>query len=114
MQQGSLLDRWRIHRDGRILHAEAIALENAIAAKLVQPAVGKGAGAIATVLVVSADETAASAVRKNVFQCEVAASAWKGLMIVRLCARDGAALRQDLIAVLQTVRPEPLPRLLLN
>jgi urease accessory protein len=114
MQQGSLLERWRIHGDGRILHAEAIALDNAIAANLAQSAVAKGAGAIATVLVVSADETAAGAVRKNSFHGEVAASAWKGLMIVRLCARGAAALRQDLIAVLQTVRAEPLPRLLLN
>ena len=114
MQQGCLLDRWRIHRDGRILHAEAVRLEGAIAAKLAQRAVAKGAGAIATVLVVPADETAARAVRKNTFRGEVAASAWKGLMTVRLCARDGAALRKDLIAVLQTVRAEPLPRLLLN
>jgi urease accessory protein len=114
MQQGCLFDRWRVHRDGRILHAEAVRLEGAIAAKLAQPAVANSGGAIATVLVVPADETAANAVRKNTFRGEVAASAWKGLMTVRLCARDGAALRKDLIAVLQTVRAEPLPRLLLN
>jgi urease accessory protein len=114
MERGRLLDRWRVRRDGRMLHAEALRLDGAIATRLAQGAVAKGSGAIATVLVVPADETAASAVRKNSFHGEVAASAWKGLMIVRLCARDAAALRKDLIAVLQTVRAEPLPRLLLN
>jgi urease accessory protein len=114
MERGSLLDRWRIYRAGRMLHAEALRLDGAITTKLAQSAVAKGAAAIATVLVVPPDETAADTVRKNSFYGEVAASAWKGLMIVRLCAFDAAALRRDLIAVLQTVRAEPLPRLLLN
>ena len=114
MERGSLLDRWRIHRDGRILHAEAVRLDGAIAARLAQGAAANGGGAIATMLLVAADEAAASAVRGKTFRGEVAASAWKGMMIVRLCARDGATLRGDLITLLQTVRAEPLPRLLLN
>jgi urease accessory protein len=114
LRQGHLLDRWRFYRNGRILHAESIRLDGAIAAKLAQGAVAGGGLAIATVLVIPADEALATSVRKNTFRGEVAVSAWKGLMIARLCARDAAAVRSDLIMLLQTIRAEPLPRLLLN
>lgn len=114
VQKGLLLDRWRLYRDGRIFHAEAIRFDGEIASKLAAAAVAGGGTGIATLLVMPADESSLSAVRKLRFHGEVAASAWKELMVVRLCAPDGAALRHDLIAVLNTVRGGSLPRLWLN
>jgi urease accessory protein len=116
VHHGRLSDRWRVHRAGRIVHAEAMRLDGDIACKLAQPAVGKGALAVATVLIVPGDETTTACVRAlgHRFRGEVAASAWKGMMVVRLCAANGAALRGDLIAVLSAVRGASLPRLWLN
>ena len=116
VRHGRLADRWRIHRHGRIIHAEAMRLEGDIAAKLLQSAVGKGAVAVATVLIWPGDEMTAAGVRAlgDRFRGDVAASAWKDMMVVRLCAADGAALRHDLVAVLRTMRAISLPRLWLN
>ena len=111
-----LFDRWRLRRGGRLMHAEALRLDGAVAARLAQPAVTKGGIAVATVLVVPGDEGTAAGVRAlgDCFRGEVGVSAWNGLAAVRLCAADGEALRHDLVAVLAAVRVAPWPRLWLN
>jgi urease accessory protein len=116
VDDSSLFDRWRLRRGGRLIHAEAMRLDGAVAAKLEEPAVAKGGVAVATVLVVPADEGMAASVRAvgDEFRGEVGVSAWNGLAIARLCAADGAALRHDLVAVLTAVRGTALPRLWLN
>ena len=48
------------------------------------------------------------------FRGEVGSSAWNGFALVRLCARDGAALRHDIVDVLGAIRGRALPRLWLN
>jgi urease accessory protein len=116
VQHGRLSDRWRIYRQRRIVHAEAMQLDAEIAPKLAQGAVTKGGLAVATLLVLPGDETTAAGVRVlgQKFRGEIAASAWKGMMVVRLCAADGAALRHDLVMILSAVRGMSLPRLWLN
>jgi urease accessory protein len=111
-----LFDRWRLRRGGRLIHAEAVRLEGAAAAKLERRAVAADGIAVATVLVVPADEGTAANVRAfaDRVRGEVGVSAWNGLAVVRLCAADGAALRHDLVAVLTALRGKPLPRLWLN
>jgi urease accessory protein len=113
---GCVRDRWRIRRDGRLLHAEAMRLEGEIATRLAQGAVGNGAVAIATILVVPADEAMVAGLRALAprLRGEAAASAWKGMMTARLCAKDGAALRHDLVAILSALGGLRLPRLWLN
>ena len=59
------------------------------------------------------DEAAVERVRAASFAGEVGVSAWNGLAVARLCAKDGAALRRDLAAVL-TALAATLPRLWLN
>jgi urease accessory protein len=116
VDDGLLFDRWRLRRCGRLIHAETMRLDGAVARKLAQPAVAKGGIAVATVLVVPGDEATAAGVRAlgDRWRGEAGASAWNGLMVVRLCAPDGEALRHDLLAVLAAVRAAPLPRLWLN
>jgi urease accessory protein len=111
-----LFDRWRLRRGGRLMHAEALRLDGAVASRLAQSAVANGGIAVATVLVVPGDEGTAAGVRAlgDRFRGEVGVSAWNGLAAVRLCAADGEALRHDLVAVLVAVRDAPLPRLWLN
>jgi urease accessory protein len=113
---GFLLDRWRVRRDGRLLHAETLRLDGNVAAKLAQAAVAKGGVAVASVLLVPGNDTMVAAVRDASGQCrgEVGASAWNGIAVVRLVAPDGAALRHDLVGVLAAVRGGRLPRLWLH
>jgi urease accessory protein len=111
-----LLDRWRLRRGGRLIHAEALRLDGAVATRLARRAVAEGGIAVATVLVVPGDEGTAAGVRalRDRLRGEVGVSAWNGLAVVRLCAADGEALRHDLVAVLAAVRGASLPRLWLN
>ncbi len=111
-----VFDRWHLRRGGRLIHAEAMRLDGAVAAKLAQPAVANGGVAVATVLIVPADEAVAAGFRAldDQFLGEVGVSAWNGFAVVRLCAADGAALRHDLVAVLTAVHNGSLPRLWLN
>jgi urease accessory protein len=114
--RGRLVDRWRVRRAGRLAFAETLRLDGAISQKLGQAAVARGAIALATVLVLPADETVVRTVRSLAggFAGEVGISAWNGFAVVRLCAADGAALRGDLVTVLGALRQRSLPRLWLN
>jgi urease accessory protein len=116
VEGGRFVDHWRVRRGGKLLFAETVRLDGAIAEKLAQPAVAAGNIAIATVLIVPGGEATVAAVRarNGQFQGEVAASAWNGFGIARLCARDGAALRHDLVAVLSALGRATLPRLWLT
>src|SRR6185295_6924708 len=101
--QGALIDRWRVRRGNKLIYAETVRLDGAIAARLAEPAVAKGGVAIATVLIAPGDDAAVTAVRSQEFEGEVGASAWNGLAAVRLCANDAAALRRDLVHVMTAV-----------
>jgi urease accessory protein len=114
VEQGELIDRWRIRLGGRLVFAESVRLSGAIAAKLAEPAAAAGGCAIATVLVAPGGEPQAAAVRAQVFSGEVAISAWNGIGVARLCARDGAVLRRDLARVLAALDSGPLPKLWLD
>lgn len=116
VRDGFLFDRWRLRRGGRLIHAEAMRLDGAVANKLAQPAVAKGGIALATVLIVPGDEVTAATVRAvgDQLRGEAGVSAWNGFAVVRLCAADAGTLRHDLIAVLCALRGVALPRLWLN
>jgi urease accessory protein len=113
VEHGFLSDRWRLRRDGQLLFAETARLDGPISRRLAERAVGSDAIAIASVLAIPGDDAAAERVRAQSFSGEVGVSAWNGLAVARLCAKDGAALRTDLAAVLTALGGE-LPRLWLN
>jgi urease accessory protein len=115
VEEGALFDRWRVRRGGKLIYAEGVRLDGAIAQRLAHTAVAKGGIAIATVLIVPGNDEAVQAILalQDQFIGEVGASAWNGLAAVRLCAPDGAALRRDLVHVMTAVRGE-LPRIWTN
>jgi urease accessory protein len=112
---GSFTDRWRVRRDGRLLFAETVELDGAVAEKLAEPAVAAGGVAVATVLLVPGDDDMIARVRavRDQFMAEVGISAWNGIALARLCAKDGACVRHDLACVL-TALGASLPRIWLN
>jgi urease accessory protein len=112
MNHGMFADRW-LRREGRLIFADNARLDGAIAEKLSASAVAAGGIAAATVLIAPADEAMIAAVRALDFVGEAGISAWSGIALARLCARDGASLRHDLIAVLAALRQD-VPRLWLQ
>jgi urease accessory protein len=113
VEQGSLSDRWRVRCGGQLLFAETIRLEGEITQMLREPAVAAGGIAVATVLAVPGDQAMVERARARTFCGEVGVSAWNGLAVARLCAKDGQALRRDLAAVV-TALGGRLPRLWLS
>ncbi|APL94693.1 urease accessory protein [Sphingobium indicum] len=114
MAHGALGDRMRIYRNGRLIYADALALEGDVDAMMRRSAIGGGAGAMAVIVHASAR---AAALLEPVRQAlaepagRAAASAWNGLLAIRLLAPDGAALRADIMAALMALREgRPLPR----
>ena len=113
VRTGSLADRWRIRRGGKLVFAETIRLEGMVAEHLAEPAVASGNIALATVLIAPGAEAHVEAIRAKAdeYRGEVGASAWNGFAVARLCAADGAALRHDLVMVLAALGRATLPRL---
>jgi len=114
MAHGALSDRLRIYRNGRLIYADALALEGEVDAMMRRSAIGDGAGAMA-VIVHASDRAAAllQPVREALAapSGRAAVSAWNGLLAIRLLAPDGAALRADIMAALAALREgRPLPR----
>lgn len=116
LQQGRLIDRWRVRCAGKLAFAETLRLEGDIGETLAKPAAGNGAVAIATVLLVPGSDANIAMARalSEQFAGEVGISGWNGIMLARLCARDAAVLRRDLMALLSALDPRGLPRLWLN
>ena len=112
VRNGALRDTWRVRRGGRLIYAEGTHLSGPIEQSLGECAVANGGVAVATALVVPGDETLTDAVHAigGEFRGEVGVSAWNGRTVLRFCARDGAALRHDIIGALGTIRTAPLPR----
>jgi len=113
VEQGSFVDRWRVRRGGKLLFADTLRLDGAVTERLAEPGVAAGGVAVATVLRIPGDDAMCDRVRAQSFASEVGISAWNGLVLARLCGKDSASLRDDLVAVL-TALETPLPRLWLN
>jgi urease accessory protein len=114
--QGHFFDRWRLRIGGALVFAETLRLDGDIAQRLTQRAIAGGGVAVASVIKYPGNDADAAAVRavQKRFVGEVGVSAWNGLVVARLVASEGAALRRDLVAVLTALDAAPLPRLWVN
>lgn len=115
VRHGELIDRWRIRRSGRLIYADTLRIRGEVDALLARPAAGGGATAFATIVIAPGDDALAAKARACIeaSQCEAGVSAWNGIAIIRLCAKDAAVLRRELISVLNHLCGA-LPRLWTN
>jgi urease accessory protein len=116
VNEGSLIDRWRVRRDGRLLFAETMRLDGPVATKLRSAAISAGAAAFATLLLAPGTDAQIAAVRERAagLTSEIGASAWNDIAVVRFCAQSDAALRHDFAAILTMLFPRGVPRVWLH
>lgn len=116
MLRGALRDRWRIRREGRLVFADDLRLEGAIAETLARQAVGAGACAAATIVVAGPDlpdrleQARACGDEASAGTVEIGAGIVADLLVIRLLSPDAQALRRVLVTLLGHLTGRALPR----
>ena len=114
LKSGFLADSWRVWRDGKLAYADNLRLSGDLADVTVKVATFGGARAGANLLYVAPDAEdrleQARAILDDLDAVEAAASAWNGLLCIRLLAPDNTPLRRALIQFLTCFRGQDLPR----
>ena len=114
LRRGSLRDRLRIWRNGKLIYADSVELDGDIAALMNRASIGDGASAMAVLVHASAQaaqllepvRAALSSARGT-----AAASTWNGLLAVRMLAPDSHTLRHDIAVALDVLcEGRSLPR----
>ncbi|WP_419908481.1 urease accessory protein UreD [Hoeflea sp.] len=104
VRQACFTDRWRVYRDGRLLHAEDKRLEGDIPALLGRTATTGGARAFATVLVVHRDAGDLVGPVRRLLGENAGVSAIEtqagSRLVVRMVASGGFELRRYLVPVI--------------
>ncbi|GIL00281.1 MAG: urease accessory protein UreD [Alphaproteobacteria bacterium] len=116
----SFRDSWRVRVAGRLVHAEELRLAGDAASLFARAAVGGGAAAMASLLLVGADAPqrldAVRDVLSRIPAARAGASAWRvggtGKLLARLLAADGYHLRGALKPLIELLNGEAgLPRI---
>ncbi|MBI1200463.1 MAG: urease accessory protein UreD [Phenylobacterium sp.] len=111
VRAGALADRWRIRREGRLVFADDLRLDGAIAETGAERPVLAGAQAFASILLVDDEAGRFLAPLRAALGPAGGASAFDGKLFARLTAPDGFSLRQALLPALEALRGgAPLPR----
>jgi urease accessory protein len=102
---GTIRDRWRVHRAGKLVFADALALDGEIGRILESPATARGAVAVATLVHLSPDaERKVDAVRRcELSGVEAGASAFDGLLVARFVAAGAWELRAAILSALDAL-----------
>jgi urease accessory protein len=105
VETGFFRDRWRIRREGKLIHAEEARLIGDVALVSGEQAVLAGARAFATVLFCGRDaEAYLEPLRRLIGDGEAGASHWQDKLVARVVAPDGFALRKKLIPLISHLR----------
>ncbi len=116
VREARFRDRWRIRLDGRLIHAEDLAIEGDPQSILARSATAGGAKAIATLLLVGADAERHLDAARTILGQEGGASFWSvggtGKLLARVAARDGLALRARLVPLIELLNGQAgLPKI---
>ncbi|MGR3361238.1 MAG: urease accessory protein UreD [Paracoccus sp. (in: a-proteobacteria)] len=108
-----LRDRRIVRRQGRLLHHDTLALDDAALTRRDHAAMLDGARAMASLAIVAdhaPDLLHSARAVPDEPGVTAAASAPPGRLVLRLLAADGWPLRRQIIRLLAVLRPAPLPR----
>lgn len=104
VRSGLLRDRWRVRREGRLIHAEELRFAGPIAEILARPAVLDGASTLASLLYVGPKAESLLEPLRELLGPAGGASFWGGRLAARLVAPDGLSLRRRLEPALELLR----------
>jgi urease accessory protein len=106
VRDARLRDVIRVRRGGRLLLHDAIRLDGSVAGAMARRAIAAGGAAVATLVHVAPDAAAKLDALRAVWadNRDAGASAWDGMLVGRVVARDGACLRRMVVAGLQILR----------
>jgi urease accessory protein len=109
VENGSFEDCWRIKRGGKLIFADTARLGGKIDATLTQKAVASGQVCFATILHVASDaDLLLNPVRESLGDDrEAGASAFEGMLIVRMLSGDSFSLRRKILNVLLALGAPP-------
>ncbi|MGV3549688.1 urease accessory protein UreD [Rhizobium sp.] len=111
VNEGRLRDRWRIRRNGRLIHAEDLRFSGEISDIAARRSTLAGNLAFATLLYVGDGAEAMMGKLHALLGEKLAGSSqWNGKLVIRMAAEDGFALRKILvptISLLRNGRPPP-------
>ncbi|MBE1206464.1 urease accessory protein UreD [Aminobacter carboxidus] len=116
VEGGMFRDRWRVKREGRLVHAEDFAVGPDIEATFASPASAGGRVAMATLLLVSDRTETLLEPARQIIGDDGGASLWTvagtGKLLARLYAEDGYSLRKRLVPLVELLNGQAgLPRL---
>jgi urease accessory protein len=107
-------DGWQIRLGGRLAYTDIFRIEGAVSTLLNRSAIGAGARAVGSILLVATGNLAFLVEQlRGVFSEAIgraAASHWNGVLAARFLARNGETLKHDMalaLAVLRAGRPLP-------
>ena len=110
MRRLDVSDRIVITRDGRPVLIDTLELHGDAEAALSRPAVGGGAVAAAMIVLVAPDAERRLSQVRHLLDGDAGASAWDGMLLVRLVSREAARHRALIASVLSVLRDgRPLP-----
>ena len=107
-----LTDAWRIRRDGRLIFADTTRLEGDAASVMNGRATANGAVAFATLMLVAPGaEARVDPLRAalNGMAGEAGVSSFDGVLVARMIAASGQALRAMAVRAAATLRGAPMP-----
>lgn len=110
----SLADRRVVRRAGRVIHHDALALDDTALPRLEGAALLNGARAMSTLAVIAPHAPDLLTRARSVLDepgVTAAASAPRCRLILRMLAADGWPLRRQINRLLAALRPDPLPRI---
>jgi urease accessory protein len=113
LESGLFQDKWRIRREGRLVFAENIKLNDETFQAMTTAAMNGGAHVTTTLICVGADaedflQGVRSAISDAPFQC--AASAWNGMLVVRGLAHRSEDVRHLMARLVPALSIGQLPR----
>ena len=110
MRELELSDRILITRDGRPVLVDGLELHGDAQSALARAAVGAGAAAAAMIVLVAPDAALLLPAVRQLLDGDAGASAWDGMLLVRLVSREAGRHRALIASVLSVLRGgRPLP-----
>ena len=110
---GMLADTWRLRRGGKLIYADNLRLDGALGATLDRKTCGNGARGTALFLHIAPEaESLVDLARECLSNapCAWGASAWNGLLAIRLLSAQPENIRAALVPLLETLRGRAAPR----